>query len=124
MTNMILLKKSVKRYPMASRSPSLDIIQVFQSLLKNPTDLSVPVAAIQALAEVASHSRATTMTEFIKEVDEASLALKRHTNNCISVAAGCELFTRYVTRTASDSSEVNCLIFSISSSLSFYHLRK
>lgn len=49
---------------------------------------------------------ATTMTEFIKEVDAASTALKEHTNNCISVAAGCELFTRYVTRTASDSTEV------------------
>lgn len=46
------------------------------------------------------------MSEFIKEVDVASAALKAHTNNCISVAAGCELFTRYVTRTASDSTEV------------------
>lgn len=46
------------------------------------------------------------MSEFIKEVDVASTALKVHTNNCISVAAGCELFTRYVTRTANDSTEV------------------
>lgn len=46
------------------------------------------------------------MSEFIKEVDVASTALKAHTTNCISVAAGCELFTRYVTRTASDSTEV------------------
>ena len=46
------------------------------------------------------------MSEFIKEVDVASAALKVHTKNCISVAAGCELFTRYVTRTANDSTEV------------------
>ncbi len=46
------------------------------------------------------------MSEFITEVDDASSALRAHTNNCISVAAGCELFTRFVTRTASDSTEV------------------
>jgi translation initiation factor eIF-2B subunit alpha len=82
------------------------VIEVFQSQLANPTDLSVPVAAIQALTEVVGASEATTMSEFIKEVDMASSQLRSHTNNCISVSAGCELFTRYVTRTASDSTEV------------------
>lgn len=46
------------------------------------------------------------MTEFIAEIDAATAALRSHTRNCISVAAGCELFTRFVTRTASDSTEV------------------
>lgn len=45
------------------------------------------------------------MSEFIAEVDEATNALKEHTTRCISVSAGCELFTRFVTRTASESNE-------------------
>lgn len=45
------------------------------------------------------------MSEFIDEVDGATCALRRHTNSCISVSAGCDLFTRFVTRTASESTE-------------------
>lgn len=45
------------------------------------------------------------MSEFIAEVDAATSALRTHTDRCISVAAGCDLFTRFVTRTANESTE-------------------
>lgn len=45
------------------------------------------------------------MSEFIAEVDAATSALRAHTDQCISVAAGCDLFTRFVTRTANESTE-------------------
>jgi translation initiation factor eIF-2B subunit alpha len=63
------------------------------------------VAAIQALTEFIGTSQASTMSEFITEVDCATAQLRAHTNCCISVSAGCELFTRFVTRTASESTE-------------------
>lgn len=45
---------------------------------------------------------AKTMAEFIREVGEATETLRVHTKDCVSVAAGCELFTRTVTRYAND----------------------
>lgn len=45
------------------------------------------------------------MTEFIRELDICTGILKTHSNNCLSVSAGCDLFTRFVTRTAGESVE-------------------
>lgn len=45
------------------------------------------------------------MAEFIRELDLCTEILKSHSNNCLSVSAGCDLFTRFVTRTAGESVE-------------------
>lgn len=81
------------------------LLQIFQERLQDPTDPSVPVATIQALTEYVGRSQASTMSEFISEVESATCQLLRHTSQCISVAAGCEIFTRFITRTASETTE-------------------
>lgn len=65
-------------------------------------DLSIPVAVIKALTESLKSSQAQTMTEFTLELEALSRSLQRDTHNAISIAAGCELLTRFVTRLASD----------------------
>lgn len=45
------------------------------------------------------------MVEFIHEMEEATAALKREAKESVSIVSGCELFMRFVTRVATDSSE-------------------
>lgn len=49
---------------------------------------------------------AKTMVEFIEELNLITDKLKKECNGSISVVSGCELFMRFVTRVASDSTEV------------------
>lgn len=46
------------------------------------------------------------MVEFIEELNLITDRLKKECNGSISVVSGCELFMRFVTRVASDSTEV------------------
>lgn len=55
--------------------------------------------AIQHLTSVIEKSTATTLMGLEKELMEAADTLKRGNPTSISLAAGCELFIRYVTRT-------------------------
>ncbi|EPZ36205.1 translation initiation factor eIF-2B subunit alpha [Rozella allomycis CSF55] len=79
-----------------------EVIKHFENLLQTDQDLSVPVAAIKALSELIPTSKANTMAEFIQEIEKSVESLKRHFNDAVSVSAGCELFLRFVTRTATD----------------------
>lgn len=46
------------------------------------------------------------MNEFSEEIKQASKVLVDHTDGCIAVSAGCQIFARYTSRIASESSEV------------------
>jgi translation initiation factor eIF-2B subunit alpha len=81
------------------------VIKYFEEYVCQSPELSVPVAAIKALTRHIDHSPATTMTEFTKELEVATAQLLRATNQCIAVAAGCDLFRRFVNRTGSDTNE-------------------
>ncbi|CAA7395595.1 unnamed protein product [Spirodela intermedia] len=77
---------------------AFDVIDEFNFWRKKP-DLAEAVAAIMALSVVIRSSEATTMMELEIELKKASDALKSSDLTSISLSAGCDLFTRYVTRT-------------------------
>ncbi|CAA6659286.1 unnamed protein product [Spirodela intermedia] len=77
---------------------AFDVIDEFNFWRKKP-DLAEAVAAIMALSAVIRSSEATTMMELEIELKKASDALKSSDLTSISLSAGCDLFTRYVTRT-------------------------
>ncbi|KAK9729757.1 translation initiation factor eIF-2B subunit alpha [Basidiobolus ranarum] len=82
-----------------------NVKKYFHDLMSNDSDISMPVAAILSLVEVIKHSKASTMSEFMQMLEEASLSLKTSTRNSISLSAGCDLYMRFVTRTIHDLSD-------------------
>lgn len=90
--------------PLNYRPPSPDtssfsVIAEFDNWRKKP-ELAEAVAAIKALTAVINRSQATTMMELEIELKKASDSLKAWDKTSISLSAGCDLFTRYVTRTS------------------------
>ncbi|XP_057439754.1 uncharacterized protein LOC130731469 [Lotus japonicus] len=75
------------------------VIDEFNNWRKQP-HLAEAVAAIRALAAVIRSSEATTMMELEIDLHKASDSLKSWDTTSISLTAGCDLFMRYVTRTA------------------------
>ncbi|GAB5362791.1 hypothetical protein AAMO2058_000828900 [Amorphochlora amoebiformis] len=69
--------------------------------MRNP-DSATAVAAIQALTKVIERSKAQTLMELQEDLKAAMESLKSMDENSITLAAGCELFSRYVTRTSLD----------------------
>lgn len=75
-----------------------DLCAYYESLLTSDASLSMPIAAIQALANrVILPSRAQTMTELLKELQAASTALQEASWSPISPGAGTALLGRFVT---------------------------
>lgn len=83
-----------------------DIVQCYKDIVVGAVDISVPVAAIKALTQYIQENRANTMIEFTRDLEAATNALLTATHNCVSIKAGCELFTRFVTRSGADTNEV------------------
>lgn len=83
-------------------------------------DISVPVAAIKALTLYIQFNRANTMIEFTRDLEAATKTLLNATEKCVAVTAGCELFTRFVTRSSADANEVIYFIL-CKVSLSFWY---
>ncbi|PRP83632.1 translation initiation factor eIF-2B alpha subunit [Planoprotostelium fungivorum] len=63
--------------------------------------MAAAVAAVGALTEVIRVSRAQTMMQLEKELKSASEVLKDY-SDALSVASGCDLFTRFVLRASGD----------------------
>lgn len=78
------------------------IVREFQECLAHNPTISVAVAAIQTLTSVIKKSSALTMMGLQVELAAAADSLKACNKSAISLAAGCELFNRYVTRASSD----------------------
>ncbi|CAG8567431.1 11817_t:CDS:10, partial [Scutellospora calospora] len=83
-------------------SEQFDIVKCYQQFLEDDPDVSMPVAAIESLVELIKHSKATTLTEFMESLKDASQKLKSSIRNSISLSAGTDLFLRFVTRTSHD----------------------
>ncbi|KAK0433490.1 uncharacterized protein EV420DRAFT_1623981 [Desarmillaria tabescens] len=75
----------------------------FNRLLQDD-QVSTPLAAILALAELRENSSAGTMFELVKELKAGAENLKKQLSNYISLNAGCELFTESVTLFPHDTS--------------------
>jgi len=80
----------------------MDIWATYQLKLKDE-QISPPLAAILSLTDLCATSTAGTMFELVKALNEGSDSLKRHSPNPISINAGCELFTAFVTLFPHDS---------------------
>ncbi|KAG9302783.1 hypothetical protein G9A89_009560 [Geosiphon pyriformis] len=81
---------------------TFDIVACYRKFLKENENISMPVAAIEALIELIKHSKAATISEFMESLKDASQELKASTKNSISLSAGTDLFLRFVTRTSHD----------------------
>lgn len=78
------------------------VVSEYRRLVSVSPHVAIAVCAIQALTGVVRLSSATTMMGLEKELQRAVGALKACNPASISLAAGCELFSRYVTRAALD----------------------
>lgn len=74
----------------------------FKKWMIQERDLPMPVAAIKALIEVVKRTEATTMSGLTIEVEKAMALLKKYNDNSVSLIAGCELFSRFITRMSGD----------------------
>ena len=83
-----------------------DIVQCYKKIVADTLDISTPVASIKALTQYIQENRANTMIEFTRDLEAATNTLLAATQNCVSIKAGCELFTRFVTRSGADTNEV------------------
>ncbi|KAF9158686.1 translation initiation factor eIF-2B subunit alpha [Actinomortierella ambigua] len=82
-----------------------DVVAHYKNLLITSPDISMPVAAIEALVELIKNSNATTMSEFMVSIKEASQLLKTSVRNSISLSAGCDLFLRFIGRSSQDAAD-------------------
>lgn len=82
-----------------------DIISYYHSLLSSDSELPFPIAAIFALSELVSRSRAATTSELMENIRSASQRLKQSLENPVPATAGLDLFTRFVVTKSWDSAD-------------------
>ncbi|MCJ1312254.1 translation initiation factor eIF-2B subunit alpha [Agyrium rufum] len=80
-------------------SEEFDIVATYKKLLATDPDLTMPVAAIEALVLLLSHSSTTTISETMDLLNSATTHLKHSIPNPISLSAGTDLFLRYLVTT-------------------------
>jgi translation initiation factor eIF-2B subunit alpha len=78
------------------------VISSFRQMITDP-EIAHAVAAIKALTQVTKSSKAATIMGLEKELKTAADVLKEAIKNApFSLSSGCELFTRFVTKTSLD----------------------
>ncbi len=75
------------------------IVQTYRRLLASDPDLTMPVAAIEALVLLLTSSQASTISETLDLLETSTGHLKRSIANPISLSAGTDLFQRYLITT-------------------------
>ncbi|KAE9371494.1 nagb/rpia/CoA transferase-like protein [Stipitochalara longipes BDJ] len=98
---------SLGNVPQSEKAKSFDIVETYHRLLKEDPDLTMPVAAIEALIELLVQSRAVTVYETLDLVKTQSDYLKSRIPNSISLSAGTDLFQRYMISSLKPSSTGN-----------------
>ena len=72
------------------------IVATYQRLLREDPDLTMPIAAIEALVELLAHAQASTVSETMDLLQKSTDHLKSSIANPISLSAGTDLFQRYL----------------------------
>lgn len=90
---------------LGSSSCQTSVLKDYVALLHEKPDLSVPVVAMCALAELLQGVGETTLFGINKELQTATEVLLKAFPHSIPLKAGCELFKTHVRRIA-DSAEV------------------
>ena len=80
----------------SSSKDEFDIISSYHTLLSSDAELPFPIAAIFALSELVSKSKAATTSELMENIRSASHRLKSSLENPVPATAGLDLFTRFV----------------------------
>lgn len=93
---------STKQVDIMSQAKDHPVVVDFRQRVQANPDMAMAVCGIQALTSVVRRSSATTMMGLEIELKDAIDLLKACYPSSISLAAGCELFSRYVTRASLD----------------------
>ncbi|QPG76672.1 translation initiation factor eIF-2B subunit alpha [Brettanomyces nanus] len=81
-----------------SVSPKFDIKEAYLKFLRDDPEMTMPVAAIEALLTMLKIQQPSTSSELIRLLDDATKQLKSSVSNAISLSAGCDMFMRFVLR--------------------------
>ncbi|OQO09626.1 hypothetical protein B0A48_05028 [Cryoendolithus antarcticus] len=73
-----------------------DVVATYHKLLAEDPELTMPVAAIEALIIALADTPATTVSETLDLVQNVTAQLKRNIPNPISLSAGTDLFQQYL----------------------------
>ncbi|PVH94931.1 nagb/rpia/CoA transferase-like protein [Periconia macrospinosa] len=79
--------------------PNFDIVGVYRRILNDDSELTMPVAAIEALVEAIAESSVSTVAETLALLEHLTKVLKNSIANPISLSAGTDLFQRYLITT-------------------------
>ncbi|MCJ1280713.1 translation initiation factor eIF-2B subunit alpha [Xylographa opegraphella] len=92
---------TVGTVPTLNGKSDFDIVSTYQSLLASDPDLTMPVAAIEALVLLLAQLPPTlsTISETLDLLATSTAQLKRSIPNPISLSAGTDLFQRYLITT-------------------------
>ncbi|OAL45325.1 translation initiation factor eIF-2B subunit alpha [Pyrenochaeta sp. DS3sAY3a] len=88
-------------------APEFDIVASYRRILKDDPDLTMPVAAIEALVEAIAQSSVSTVAETLDLLERHTTALKASIANPISLSAGTDLFQRYLITTLNRPASLN-----------------
>lgn len=75
------------------------IVETYNELLHSDPDLTMPIAAIEALVLLLTHSPSSTISETLDLLEKSTTHLKNSTPNPIGLSAGTDLFQRYLITT-------------------------
>lgn len=88
-------------------SSDYDVVETYNRLLEEDSEMTMPVAAIEALVLALSNTPATTVSETLDTLSTLTAELKRRIPNPISLSAGTDLFQRYIITTLQKGSHGN-----------------
>lgn len=80
----------------SSNVETFDVVKTYKKLLSEDPDLTMPVAAIEALIIGLSSTPASTVSETLDLISTLTSQLKRSVPNSISLSAGTDLFQQYL----------------------------
>ncbi|KAH0087438.1 translation initiation factor-like protein eIF-2B subunit alpha, partial [Aureobasidium melanogenum] len=83
----------------ANKQQNFDVVDTYKRLLADDPELTMPVAAIEALVLALAHTPATTVSETLDLLSTLTAELKARIPNPISLSAGTDLFQRYIITT-------------------------
>jgi translation initiation factor eIF-2B subunit alpha len=90
-----------------STNTEFDIVATYRRILKDDAELTMPVAAIEALVEAIGQSSVSTVAETLDLLERHTAALKASIANPISLSAGTDLFQRYLITTLNRPASLN-----------------
>jgi translation initiation factor eIF-2B subunit alpha len=93
--------------PAAKTQPEFDIVASYRRILNDDAELTMPVAAIEALVEAIAQSSVSTVAETLELLERHTAALKASIANPISLSAGTDLFQRYLITTLNRPASLN-----------------